>query len=39
MLKFIDSEKYKRDPRVLLHFILIVISIAVIVLGAIIYFS
>ena len=38
MLKYIDSEKYKRDPRIIIHYVLIAICAAVIILGLFIDF-
>ena len=37
MLKYIDSEKYRRDPHIV-HFILIGICVVVIVVGAFVFF-
>jgi len=38
MLNYIESEKYRRDPNMLVHFILIAICLAIISVGALIYF-
>jgi len=38
MLKYIESEKYKRNKHAI-HFILIGIALAVIIIGVLVYFS
>jgi len=38
MLKYIDSEKYKRDPHIV-HYLLIGLCIVIIVSGVLIYFT
>ena len=38
MLHYTDSEKYKRDPHFIIHFVLIIICGMVILLGALLYF-
>ena len=37
MLKYIDSEKYRRDPHIV-HYILIGICVVVIAIGILVYF-
>jgi hypothetical protein len=38
MLKYIESEKYKRDPHIAIHFILLAICIVAISIGVMIFF-